>query len=427
MTIDELIRFAPDARSLEGARRLFYSRRWRLLAGDGKWIWGEFEVKGNRALHAAVDLLNGRFHCDCRSKRRPCTHALALLLKLKSRPDEWTVSEPPIWVSKLISGNGKNEDKAKSPPKVLDLGSLAPSEDRRQLMYQGMGDLEVRLLDIVRAGFATAASYDADYWLSAAARLTDAQLSGPAARMRRLANPELCTPEYIATVVGDLYLMCAAWQDFDRLETSKKLELYRELGLSIKKDVVLSRPPKNDLWLVMGTVSGVEDRLRYRRVWLRGEQSKRYALIIDYAFGERPFERSWPLASAWSGDLHYYPGSYPRRGIFPAPKPATRAFTGLKGYTNYSELIHNYSRALALQPWLRNYPAYMASVTPHLRNNRLYLEDGEGRAYPVTSGFEGAYTILAVSGGRPASVFNTFNGTTLQPLSIYVDEGLVGL
>ncbi|MEM6877126.1 MAG: SWIM zinc finger family protein [Bacteroidota bacterium] len=426
MKVDDLLQFAPDARALEGARRLFFSRRWRLLSGDGQWIWGEFEVKGGKALHTAVNLLEGQFYCDCRSKKRPCTHAIALLLKLKNRPDEWTVHEPPTWVRKLKPSSPK--PKSDQPSKVSSQWpEFAPSAERKKLMSEGIADLEVRLLDILRSGLAIAAAYEPDYWLSAAARLTDAQLPGLAGRLRSLASKDPCTPQDVAAAVSDAYLLCSAWQELDRLDTARQVELYRLMGMSPKKDLVLSRPGRNDLWLVMGVVEGIEDRLRFRRVWLRGEQCQRYVLIIDYAFGDRPFERSWPLASAWSGDVHYYPGIYPRRGIFPNPKPATRAYTGLRGYDRFSELLHNYSRALALQPWLPDYPAYLTMVRPRLTGDQAFLVDPDDRSYPIEGALSKAYTLMAISAGEPISVFARFDGRSLQPLSAYVNEGLIAL
>ncbi|MEM8584374.1 MAG: SWIM zinc finger family protein [Bacteroidota bacterium] len=426
MTIDDLLKYAPDARALEGARRLFYSRRWRTLGGDGKWIWGEFEVKGNKALHTTVDLLQARFFCDCRSKKRPCTHALALLLKLKNRPDEWTVGEPPSWVRKHQKISVLRTEKAPLRESAQRL-DFAPSEERKRLMDQGIAELEVRLLDIVRMGLAPASSFQADYWLNAAARLTDAQLPGLAGRVRRLTVKDPCTPKDVAELVGDLYLLCNAWKEQDRSDPKRRSELFRLMGISPKKDYVLTGPAMNDLWLVMGLVEGVEDRLRYRRVWLRGETTKRFALIIDYAFGDRPFERSWPLASAWSGDIHHYPGVYPRRGIFSSPVPATKAYSGLKGYDTFTDMLRNYGKAIAIHPWLPDYPVYLSAVNPFIDNEHAYLVDDNGRAYPIVDKNRSVYTLMALSAGKPISVFSLFDGHTLQPLSVYLNEGLVAV
>ena len=419
MTIDDLLRYAPDARALEGARRLFFSRRWQVLAGDGQWIWGEFNVDSPRPLRAAVQLLKAEFHCSCRSKRRPCVHTLALLLKLKNRPDEWTVAQPPSWVQQLKSPGPKAD--------VADLQtssiSFAPSAERLALMTAGLEDLELRLQDIMRQGLADSQQLEA-LWQEMAARLTDAKLAGPASRIRRLLSPEV-SPEMILRTLGDLFLLCRVFQQLDRLSPERQAELFRQLGVAPKKDLVLLQPGKEDLWLVMGVTEGIEDRLRFRRVWLRGEQRKRYGLLIDYAFGDQPFERSWPLASAWQGAIHYYPGVYPQRCLFPTPRPANRPYDGLSGYPDFSSMQHDYSRALALQPWLPNYPVYLESVVPQLHEGEALLRDSRGHAYPVSPAFSGFYALLAASAGQAITIFGSFDGREIWPLSLLSGSLLV--
>lgn len=420
MTIDDLLRYAPDARALEGARRLFFSRRWQVLAGDGEWIWGEFAVDSPRPLRAAVHLLRAEFHCSCRSKRRPCVHALALLLKLKNRPDEWTVGQShPSWLLQLQRPSSMPE--VVTPP--TSIPDFAPSADRIASMAAGLEDLEMRLQDIMRRGLADTQQQGA-HWQEMAARLTDAKLSGPAARIRRIAAADT-PPAIMLATLGDLFLLCRAFRQLDQLAPDRQAELFRQLGVSPKKDVVLLQPAREDLWLVMGVSEGVEDRLRFRRVWLRGEKRKRFALLIDYAFGEQPFERSWPLASAWQGGLHYYPGVYPQRCLFPHPRPATRPYDGLSGYADFSSMQHDYSRALALQPWLPNYPVYLEAVFPQLEAGRAYLRDVAGHVYPIASTFAGFYALLAASAGQTITIFATFNGREIWPLSLLSGQLLV--
>ena len=95
MTITDLLRQSPDAKTSEGARRLFFSRRWILLGGDGKWLWGAFKVNGPKPLQSAVDLINGRFYCSCRGRQRPCAHALSLVMILHQQPERITVGPTP--------------------------------------------------------------------------------------------------------------------------------------------------------------------------------------------------------------------------------------------------------------------------------------------------------------------------------------------
>ena len=140
---DDLLKLAPDAKSLEVARRLFYSRRWRLIGGDGQWMWGEFLYGHNKAIETAVALTEGRFFCSCRAKNRPCTHGLALVMILKNAQDRITVGQPPLWLRSLQVQLDKQRKPAKAAVKA------PPQEDRRAkrlaLMDAGVDDLDRHL------------------------------------------------------------------------------------------------------------------------------------------------------------------------------------------------------------------------------------------------------------------------------------------
>ncbi|WP_116125821.1 hypothetical protein [Lewinella sp. IMCC34183] len=420
--IDDLLQLSPDAKTLEAGRRLFYSRRWRLLGGDGEWIWGEFDVGGKRPVESAVQVVRGRFVCSCRARARPCAHGLALVLLLKNNSDRLTVGQPPDWVRTVQFRAEKAPRVVKDAPKADD--RLAA---RLELMTEGVDELELRLLDVARRGIADTVGQGEDAWLDMATRLTDAKLPGPAGRVRRLAGIGTeGTEAEIARTLADLYLFVRAWRIREEFSPERRDELYQYAGITTKKDELLGRPAREDHWLVLGTVSGVEDRLRYRRVWLRGERSRRYALLLDYAFGEFPFEQSWPLSASFTGGVHYYPGSYPQRGVFPDPRPGGRPYDGLTGYPNFTEMVANYRRALAVNPWLQQYPVYLGAVRPvRDRPGGATLVDAEGYALPVTPDFTGFYRLLAVSGGAPLSLFAEFDGYRLRPLSVLTDLGLV--
>lgn len=424
MTIAELLAQSPDAKTLEGARRLFFSRRWRTIAGDGNWLWGEFEVNGPQPLRTAVDLINGHFFCTCRSRRRPCTHALSLVMVLGNQADRITVASPPEWALLLREKTIERNEQA-AAPSSLPQGDMLDAK-RARLMDQGLTDLELRLLDLMDRGLADTNAQGEEFWLDTAARLTDAKLSGMANRLRSvIAAGDDSTVQL--NWLGDAYLAIRAWRNRDQLDPKQREELYRYLGLNVKKDQLAQRPGKNDHWLVMGSFEGVEDRLRYRRVWLRGEKCKRYALLLEYAFGERPFERGWALGSSWSGKVQYYPGSYPQRAIFSYPTPGGRPYEGLRGYADFDAMSHDYQRALALNPWLPSYPVYFQAITPRMIEGNGWLIDATEKGLPMEGASEQLFTLLGLSYGEPVSLFGEFDGHRLRPLSVVMGSGLVGL
>ncbi len=423
MTLDHLLQLSPDAKTLEAGRRLFYSRRWQLLGGDGEWLWGEFSVSNAKYLTTAVDLSGGRFHCSCRARQRPCAHGLALVLLLKNDADRLVVGQPPSWVRSV-------QFQAERKPRVTQDVTRADERltERLALMTEGVNELELRLIDVARRGLADTLARGPDIWLSAAARLTDAKLPGPAGRLRRLAYlPETGRETEISRTLGDLYLFVRAWRRGEALGQDRWQEVLQVAGLSGKKDELLDRPGVTDHWLVLGVQIGQEDKLRSRRVWLRGEKSRRFALLLDFAFGERPFEQSWPLGGSFDGSLHFYPGSYSQRAIFPSPRVGGRPYDGLRGYPGIAEMLENYRKALVANPWLWHYPVYFPALTPRFSGDGIHFADGRGRFLPVPAGFEAGYDLLAISGGHPISVFGEFDGYVLRVMSVVTGSGVVAI
>ena len=425
---DDLLHLAPDAKTLEAGRRLFYSKRWRIVGGDGQWLWGEFKYgSGDKASETAVELTTGRYFCNCRARQRPCAHGLAIVLMLKNDQARITVGQPPSWVRSV-------QHRADRPAAVVKdtLAAEDRKSDRIELMTSGVEELELRLMDIARRGIADTLAQGPELFTAAAARLTDAKLSGPAGALRRLAALGVeGTEAEIARALGGLYLFVRAWKNRDDLPRDRYDELLQFAGANPKKDAVLSRPAYQDHWLVMGVTEGADDRLRYRRVWLRGEKTRRFALLLDYAFGEMPYERSWPLGASFQGGLHYYPGSYPQRALFPRPAPGNRPYDGLKGYDNLERLAANYQKALALNPWLYTYPVYLTGVTPAKGAKSNSLVTPMGEALTIDPAFENIYGLLAQSGGGPISVFGEFDGYLFSPprfgngrgLTFYLNAG----
>ena len=392
-----------------------------MLGGDGNWIWGEFDYNGRRAIESAVQVVAGKFYCTCRARARPCAHGLALVFLLKNNSDRFNVGQPPDWVRSVQFRTEHRPREVKDESKADDRLTA-----RVKLMTDGVDELELRLLDVARRGIADTLAQGPDTWIATAGRLTDAKLPGLAGRVRRLASlPEEEAEAGIARTLGDLYLFIRAWHLRDEFSPDRLTELYQIAGINTRRDELLQRPGKSDHWLVLGTVEGEEDRLRYRRVWLRGERSKRFALLLDYVFGSAPFEQSWPLSASFDGAVHYYPGNYPQRGIFPEARPGGRPYDGLKGYPTITDMLANYRRALGVNPWLQQYPVYLSEVRPVKDRDAHLLADLEGKALPIHSDYEGFYRLLAVSGGRPITVFAEFDGYRLRPLSLLTELGLV--
>lgn len=421
---DDLLRLAPDARALEAGRRLFYSRRWRLVGGDGQWLWGEFAYGNDgKAIEAAVHLVAGRFYCSCRSRQRPCVHGLALVIMLKNDQERITVGQPPSWVRSV-----QHQADRQPVPAESATGESAPSARRMALMDSGVAALEVRLLDIARRGIADTRAQGPELLRAAAARLTDANLPGPAAQLRRLAAQDAAADETaFCRTLGDLYLFVRAWKNREGLSSEQWAGVLQFAGVRTRKAEVLAGKSITDHWLVVGQVEGQEDNLRFRRVWLRGEQSRRFVLLLEYAFGNAAFERAWPLAAAFAGAVFFYPGSYLQRVVFPQPTPSGRPYDGLNGYADFAAMRKNYQKAIGANPWLFAYPVLLNEVWLQARGEAWEVRDRAGEVLDIATDGPAIYPLLALSGGESVKLFGEFDGYTLRPLSVMCEAELISV
>lgn len=420
----DIARLAPDPNTLQRARGISYAlNRWQELEGNERIVWGIYLGGGHQRYQVAADLENTRFYCTCRSPQRPCKHALALPMLLLRSNDYFRVSyDPPDWI---ISQAGADTPAKKTTAKPVS----APSDSRMQSMQAGMEELQQRLQDIAERGLATLPR-EAAYWEDLAARMTDAKLPGVAARFRALI-PFLATDEWydrLLTTLADLYLLARAFARYENLPPDWQREVLTVAGVSIRRDQVLAEAAHDDRWLVVGIREAQEERLAYRRTWLLGESSGRMALLLDFNWDGRGYEQKWKPGMVFDGRLHYYPGSESLRAVVSRMTPAGEPFVGLSGAFHFTEWADQLSERLSRNPWSYALPCLLVAVTPTVEDDVFYLLDTQGAAYRLEGiAEETGYSLLAVSGGYPISLFGEWLDDKLYPLSLIEGDRIITL
>ncbi len=418
---ERLLSLAPDTGTLEQARRLFFARRWRLLEGNGQWLWGEYETAYEDVFQAAVRLDPPLFRCSCKGRRRPCKHSLALVLLFLNRNDAWKVQlEAPSWVHALL---GQQE---KTPTTTSPTPQDGNADKRLALMEQGVAELEKWLITLARTGLAQAATVP-DEWENMASRMVDTKL-GSIARRIRWCQYQLAQPDWIDAVaaeLGSLYLFVRAWQRKSTLAPDQKRELQQVAGWAVRKEQVLQQPGVTDNWLVLGITIGTEDKLTYRRTWLRGERTSQFALILDFAFGKAGFEDHWVGGSVLAGTLAYYPGQPALRAVFRQFQGSELPYQLDGALPDLEAAQAQYAQALALSPWVSAFPLLLAEVVPahDAATEQFYLIDNAHRALPIPA-TTATWKLLALSGGHSLTVFGEYDGRLLVPMAA-VDGGRV--
>jgi len=291
------------------------------------------------------------------------------------------------------------------------------AEKRLTAMREGATELGWWLRDLMRHGLAGVAHQAPDFWATMARRMVDAKLGGLARRIR-LMEDVLQTEDWPTLMMEELALLHLTVEGFERYETLPDglwADLLQIAGLNFKKEEVLSQAHLvvNDRWQVLGYREGEEEKLRYRRTWLAGEASNRFALLLDYAWGRNEFENLWQRGQVLEADLTYYPSAYPLRALLQAPVVVESQGVILRGLPDFEAMKAAYAAALAANPWLHAFPVLLNDVLPVMEGGQFYLLDEARRRMPLNGSRETCWKLMAMSAGHPMQVFGEWDGHEL--------------
>ena len=305
-------------------------------------------------------------------------------------------------------------------------------EQREARVATGLAELDRWLCDQVRQGLAVSQQSGYRHWDDIAARMVDAQAAGLAERLRALAAVPHSGPGWEGRLLAEyalLRLLTVACREQAALPPPLRDTVRSRIGFTVRKaDVLAGGQPVRDHWHVLARRDLDADRLRARRVWLRGRTSGRYALVLSFAAAGQSPDDSLAVGTMVDAELVFYPGAVPLRALVatshdevrPGP-PAGEEVEGVEGVT---ELLASWARALGDDPWLDSWPAVL-TATP-ARSPDPCVFDASGDALPLHPGAGDGWTLFALSGGRPLTVAGEWTPRGLWPLTAW-DEGGVAV
>ncbi|WP_433336917.1 SWIM zinc finger family protein [Spirillospora sp. CA-294931] len=422
----QVLGLAPDPASAKAAVGIAKPGRWGGTGGDDEALWGECAGSGKSVYRTGVDLTEPAFRCTCPSRKFPCKHALGLLLL-------WSEGAVPHgarpgWVAEWIEQRRERADKAHERQEHRAAKARDPktAERREARVDDGVAELDQWLRDQVTHGLAQAEKAPYRLWDDAARRLVDAQAGGLAGQVRGLAGvprrpgwPDRLLEEYAL-----LRLLVRAYQRRDELPAPLRETVRTRVGFTVPQEEVLAEGERvRDRWCVTGSRDTAADQLTIRRVWLRGAETGRPALVLSFAAPGRPLEASLVVGTAVDADLAFYPGARPLRALLaerhgPA-EPAHPPGTTIAG------LLDEHAAALADDPWLGRWPAVLTDVRPaRTATGELHVIDAKGHALPLRAA--DPWRLLAVSGGEPVTVSGEWTPQGLRALAAWHhNEGMV--
>jgi hypothetical protein len=295
-------------------------------------------------------------------------------------------------------------------------------EQREARVATGLAELDRWLCDQVRQGLAISQQAGYRHWDDIAARMVDAQAAGLAERLRALAALPRSGPGWEGRLLAEyalLRLLTVAYREPAALPPPLRDTVRSRIGFTVRRaDLLASGQPVRDHWHVLARRDLDQERLRVRRVWLRGRVSGRYALVLSFAAAGQSLDDSLAVGTGADADLVFYPAAIPLRALVATSRDETRP--GPPPGEGVAELLASWARALGEDPWLEAWPAVL-TVTP-ARSPGPCVFDAGGDALPLHPGAGDCWTLFALSGGRPLTVAGEWTPRGLWPLTAW-DEG----
>ncbi len=421
-----MLALAPDSSSLGAAQSLASGRSWPVTgAADGSVLWGECLGSAAAPYRIVVDLSGPAYRCSCPSRKFPCKHALALMLLWSGGalgPD----GDPPDWAAAWLAARAaKTPDAKDAKPPADPAAAQRGAEQREARVASGLTELDRWLCDQVRQGLAASQRSGYRHWDDIAARMVDAQAPGLAERLRALAGVPYSGPGWDGRLLEEyalLRLLATACSEQARLPPSLRDTVRSRVGFTVRQaDVLASAVPVRDQWHVLARRDLDQDRIRTRRVWLRGRRTGRTALVLSFAALGQPLDDSLAVGTETDADLAFYPAAVPLRALV-ATRRDTIPGGPLSGAT-VAALLAGYAAALSKDPWLDTWPAVLEATPARAPLPCVY--DSAGDAVPLHPRAGDCWSLFALSGGRPLTVAGEWTPRGLWPLTAWDEGGTV--
>lgn len=436
---EQIAALAPDTASLTAARKL--RGKWSETGQFEMALWGLCKGSGSRPYQTVIDLSGPAYKCTCPSRKFPCKHALGLLLTWSEGGAPET-GAPADFAAEWLSGRATRAAKKAAPEEKSPRGgNSATAEQRRALVTAGLADLDMWLADQVRTGLAQAdRSHTA--FESVAERMVDAKAPGMASTLRQLPRTAARAdwPHRLLREYGRLHLLIAAHDRLDRLSPALRSSVRTHIGYATAVESVRTEPAVRDHWLVLAARTSVEDGLYTRRVWLRGRETGRWALLLDHHYGSPSFPQDTPSPGFQvDGDVHFYPAAAPLRAIWGERHGAPEPFTTIACHENataagssaivtvtdggeegtITKALREHACAVGADPFLRAWPVLLVDVVPVHGDNGWRIVESSGKALPITAEDGEPWRMLGVSGGHPVTLVGEWTVDGLVPISVF--------
>lgn len=429
-TRESVLALAPDSGSAKAGSGLATLRKWVTLGQSEAALWGECQGSGKQPYKTQIDLSEPAFRCSCPSRKFPCKHGIGLLLLYAEQANSFKQEQAPEWVTSWLEGRAERaERKATKPPasEAKDLEAQAKrSAQRLKRVQAGLGELETWLHDLARNGISTVQSEGYTFWDKPAARLVDAQAGALARRLREMPARVFGKEQWADNLLEELAEVHLIIEGFKRIETLPEPvqnDLRVAVGWPQREEELVDEPNLSGVWMLVGQSQELNEPMKTRRSWLYELNTKRYALLLEFVQRFQNFDLALGPAVSYEASVSYFPSNYPLRAVL-REKNVVTTNTLPSGHQTLSEALDSYSAALALKPWLGEFPMLLNQARISLlpgTAEQLVVRDSNDQALPIVSEFNKYLDYLAGSGGHAGVIFGEWDGHFFKPLSVWSD------
>lgn len=430
LTLEQVAAMAPDAASAAAGKKLAAVRNWTELGRSPEALWGK--CQGSALYQVKVDLANLGHNCTCPSRKIPCKHVLGLLTLTVESAGAVKDSAVPEWVDEWLGKRRAREEKQaekaekKDQPKkpVDERAQQARAEKRSESVRDGLERLDLWIRDLVRMGLASVESRGEDIWREQAKRLVDAQASGLASRVARLATLPNASPDWAERLLdelGRIKLLVHAHGRLDQLDADLASDVRQMIGWNVSQEELEAAGERvADTWLVAGQWIDDDDRVRAQRSWVIGRRSGRTGLVLQFSAAGQPFPESIVPGLEQEGTLVFYPGAARVRGKFAHREGAVAApKQRVPGHDTLDSFLSAYADTLARQPWSGALGGIARGVNVVPAAGSWLVRDAESCGLPLAG--QNHWKILAVTGGQPCDLAGEWDGRQLRALGMFFD------
>ncbi len=434
---------APDEASLKAGKVLSGKNKWLSTAFSERSLWGEIKGSGSKPYRTQIDIQNIAFKCSCPSRKFPCKHGIGLMLLWANDPTAVCQDTEPSWVVEWMDKRvAKAEIPAESKEQTEeDIAKAEKSKQKRadermMSVEAGVEELNLWISDLVRNGLLQLQAKDPSFFDKTAARMIDAKAPGLASWVKALGKINYYAENHIwqneaLVILSKMFLLTSAFQNFANLPEIWQQTIKSLIGWSQSPKELLANESAEiikDIWVVVGQETTQEEDIIIQRSWLKGMNTQRSAIILNFGTRFAPLDISVVKGSIIEAGVVFFHSVWPQRAVI---KLQNRILDQLPHspicLKNINELFIFLAETYATYPFATDICCLVSDIRPILDQDKYVATDRDNYFIEIVPELDADKMInwLAISGGDFYDTAVVIRNNKMIPLGLFMDNKYV--